>query len=335
MAAHRSSRTRRPPALRVAFGIVFAAALLLTVELGLRIAGVRPAYRVEDLGQWRVTGGLSAHAVRGPRDGHSFTMSTNADGLRTTLPTARTPGRARIALMGDSTVFGWGVDDGGTVAEGAQAGLGDGYEVLNAGQPGYSTTMQAWLFDEVLQAYTPDLTIAFIPMHDTNLVLVSDREVLQGGATWTARARVTLAQQSSLYQAVRGLIFDYTDKAWLLPDEAADEPRVPRVSDAERTQALDDMRATAARWGGRVAIGYLPFKADFEHDQVADRPTQRWAEAYAAEHGVALVDVRACCLGRTGMVLEDDPGHLTRDGNLAAGAAIAQAVLQRTQGASP
>lgn len=314
---------------------MFAAVLLLTTELGLRIAGVRPAYRVEDLGQWRVTAGLDKHAVRGPRDQHSFTMTTNADGLRTTVPRARTPGRIRVALMGDSTVFGWGVDDGATVADGAQAVLGDGYEVLNAGQPGYSTTMQAWLYAEVLKDYAPDLAVAFIPMHDTNLVLVSDREVLHGGASWSARARVTLAQQSSLYQAVRGLLFDYTDKAWLLPDEAATEPRVQRVSDAERTAALEDMKALSATWGGRVAVGYLPFKADIEHDQVADRPTQRWAAAYTGSHDVPLIDVRACCSGRAGLVLEDDPGHLTREGNLAAGAALAQQLLASRQGASP
>ena len=314
-------------AQRALFGLTFAGLLLALAEIGLRLAGVRPAYRVEDLGQWRVNGNLVNHATSGPRDGHAFVLSTNADGLRTKLPKARTPGVKRIALMGDSTVFGWGVDDGGTVADGVQAGLGPDVEVLNAGQPGYSTTMMSWFFGEVVKDYQPDLTLVFLPMHDTNLVLVSDREVLNGGATLFAKVRVGLAQDSRIYQAIRGLLFDYTDKAWLIPGQTANEPRVPRVSDVERTEAMDDMLATMAPWGGQLRVGFLPFKGDIEDGGGMHRPTREWAEGWAQAHSSPLVDVSACCAGQTGLVLADDPGHLTREGNLKAGAAIAGNLL--------
>lgn len=323
----RARRARQPLWARAALGLAVAALVLFGAEIGLRLAGVRPAYRVEDLGQWRFSGNLRARPTSGPRDGHTFLVTTNADGLRTEVPKARTPGRRRIALMGDSTVFGWGVDDGGTVADGVQAVLGADTEVLNAGQPGYSTTMMAWFFDEVLQAYQPDLTVVFIPMHDTNLVLVSDREVLSGGATLLARLRVGLAQDSRVYQALRGLLFTQTDKAWLLPDQQAGEPRVPRVSDAERTLALDGIAARAASWGGRVEVGYVPFKGDIEDHAGMQRPTRAWAEAWAREHGSEVVDASACCAGEVGLVLADDPGHLTREGNLRAGRSIATKLL--------
>lgn len=320
-------RQKRSIARRAAFGITFAALLLLMGELALRIAGVRPAYRVEDLGQWRVAANLDARSTQGPRDGHAFLLSTNADGLRTHVPVPRTPGRTRVALMGDSTVFGWGVDDGSTVAEGVQAALGDGYEVLNAGQPGYSTTMMAWLYGEVVHTYTPDITVVFIPMHDSNLVLVSDREVLDGGATALAKVRVALAQESRTYQALRGLLFDFTEKAWLLPGERATEPRVPRVSDAERTLALDEMREAMSAWGGTLAVGFLPFKGDIEDGGRMQRPALGWAQEYVAARGAAMVDAHACCAGQAGLVLADDPGHLTAAGNMAAGAAIAAELL--------
>jgi hypothetical protein len=322
-------------ARRAAFGIAFASVLLVVVELGLRIAGVRPAYRVEDLGQWRVTANLDGREMVGPRDQHGFVLSTNADGLRTRVPVARTGGRIRVALLGDSTVFGWGVNEGESVSDGVQAALGDGYEVMNAGQPGYSTTMMSWLFGEVVESYQPDITVVFVPLHDTNLVLVSDREVLNGGATTFAKVRVGLARESSLYQAIRGLLFDMTDKAWLLPFESSTEPRVQRVSDLERTQALDDMRALMAGWGGRLAVGFLPFKGDIEDGDKMERSGVQWAQGYASVHDVGLVDVRACCAGNTGFVLADDPGHLTRAGNFAAGAQIAAKLLQSSPGASP
>ena len=335
VASPRSRRPKRSSARRAAFGVAFAGVLLVVLEIGLRLAGVRPAYRVQDLGQWRVAPNLAGREMLGPRDQHGFALSTNGDGLRTRVPVGRTGGRVRVALLGDSTVFGWGVNDGESVAEGAQQALGDRYEVMNAGQPGYSTTMMSWLFGEVIQSYKPDIAVVFVPLHDTNLVLVSDREVLNGGATAFAKVRVGLAQESRFYQVIRGLMFDMTDKAWLLPFESSTEPRVQRVSDVERTQALDDMRAVMAEWGGRLAVGFLPFKGDIEDGDRMERPGVQWAQEYTASHDVALIDVRACCAGHTGFVLADDPGHLTRAGNFAAGAQIAAKLLQSTPGASP
>jgi hypothetical protein len=220
-------------------------------------------------------------------------------------------------------VFGWGVDDGGTVADGLQAALGSGVEVLNAGQPGYSTVMAAWLFDEAVARYKPDLTIVFVPMHDTNLVLVSDAELLSGGATVGAKLRVALARESRIYEVLRGKLYATAGKPWLLPGEASNEPRVPRVSDQERTEALERMLQAMSGWGGRLAVGYLPFQADIETVSQQARPTRDWMLAFAAGRGAGIVDASRCCRGQPGLVLKDDRGHLSREGNLAVGAWIA------------
>ena len=297
---------------------------LVLVEVGLRIAGVAPAYRPEALGQWRMQGGLSGMQTRGPRDGHAFSLTTNADGLRTDLPRARTPGVPRVALLGDSTVFGWGVNDGETVADGVAEGL-PGIEVLNAGQPGYSTTQAAWLTGAVVADYQPDLAVYFIPMHDHNRVLVSDREALLGGDAPVARLRVALARRSALYQALRALLFPAADRAFLLPQQPSTEPRVDRVSDAERTVALREAAAALAPHGGRVAVGWLPFQADIQGVGGEDRPSGPWMRAFADQTGAPIVDARHCCSG-DGLVLPDDPGHLSAAGNRQAGLAIAAAL---------
>jgi lysophospholipase L1-like esterase len=335
MRAERRHRSRR---FRLLLGILFACVVLYLLEVGLRIGGVAPAYRSGASGSWRMTPNLQASSLRGPRDGHDFTVSTNADGLRTKLSKERTPGVTRVALMGDSTVFGWGVNDGESVAEGLQAALDaelppelpGKVEVLNAGQPGYSTTQAAWLFDEVVKAYTPDRVIVFVPMHDFNKVLVSDREVLDGGATVAARARILLASNSRVYQLLRQSMWAGTEEPMLLPDRPTGEPRVERVSDAERAEAFDAMRATLAEWGGQLLIGFLPFHADLVGQtgrDGADRVGVPWARAYGKAHDVALVDVRACC-GPDGaaLVLPDDYGHLAAEGNRRVGAAMAPAV---------
>ncbi|MDP1747644.1 MAG: hypothetical protein Q8L90_18870, partial [Bacteroidota bacterium] len=114
MRAERRNRSRR---FRLLLGILFAFVVIYLLEVGLRIGGIAPAYRSGASGSWRMTPNLDASALRGPRDGHDFTVSTNADGLRTKLPRERTPGILRVAVMGDSTVFGWGVSDGESVAD--------------------------------------------------------------------------------------------------------------------------------------------------------------------------------------------------------------------------
>ncbi len=342
MRSTRPSRSRLPEprgtrslASRLGFGLLFAAVLLYLGEVGLRIAGVAPAYQAGSMGSWRMSPNLGdaegGAPLRGPRDGHDFRVTTNADGLRTRLPKAHAEGRVRVALMGDSTVFGWGVDDGGAVSDGLQAALDaaepGAFEVLNAGQPGYSTTQVAWFFEEVLAAYTPDRVVVFQTMHDFNKVLVSDRELLDGGLTLTARLRVALVTHSRLYQVLRRSVWPLTDQAMLLPDQDSGEPRVDRVSEAERFANFEAMRTGLMEWEGGLLLGYLPFHADLiGHGR--DRPSMRWMEAYGLERGVPVVDVRACC-GRDGeaLVLPDDRGHLAVAGNHLAGAALAPAIL--------
>lgn len=305
-------RRTKSRAARLALGLVFAGLLLYLAEIALRIGGIGPAYQAGITNNWRMNPDFVDRALQGPRDVRSFRVSTNADGLRTRVPVARTEGVARVAVLGDSTVFGWGVDDGGTVADGLQRGLdarrSGAAEVLNAGQPGYSTTQAAWLFREVVAAYRPDRAVVFIPAHDTNRVPVSDRELLHGGEGPGARVRVALALHSRLYQVLRQAIWPMTDKPALLPTDESGEPRVERVSDAERTLALDEMRALAATWGGEVYVGYLPFERDLAEGPKG-RPALDWGLAYARAAGVPLVDVRGAARG-TEYLLPDDPGHL-------------------------
>ncbi len=319
-------RRKRPAAAQALLGVGTALCVLIAAEAGLRLAGFNAAYRVEDIGSWRFAPNLHDFESRGPRDLHSFRVTTNADGLRTPLPRTKTPGVRRICVMGDSTVFGWGVDDGGSVAEGAMTALPTSFEVLNAGQPGYSSTMAAWLYGVVVADYTPDLTILFLPMHDTNRVLVSDREVLGASNGPIADMRVTIARESRIYSLLRGWLYEGADRPWLLPDDATSEPHVPRVSDAERTADLESMVAWAASWGGTVEVGYLAFKQDIEGPG-GERPTEAWAKAWSADHHTPLVDLRGCCTGQAGLVLADQPGHLTHEGNAAVGKALADVIL--------
>lgn len=321
----RASRWRRA-ALGIAFGLV----LVYIAEVLARLANVGPAYVADQLGGWNMMSEMQG-ARLDTREGASFVLTTNADGLRTSLTRERSGPATRVALMGDSTVFGWGVDDGGTVADGLQGALeadgGGPTEVLNAAQPGYSTTQVTSFFDRVVSEYRPDLLVVFLPMHDHNLVLVSDREYLDGASGPLSGVRVALARHSRLYQALRQAIFPLAGEPFLLPGREGAEPRVPRVSDAERTANLDGMRAQLAGWGGRLALGHVPFLGDLTSLESAQRVGEAWAQQYADAHGIVIVDLRRCCGPDGGdLVLPRDPGHLRAEGNVRAGAAGAPMV---------
>jgi len=316
---------------RALAGLVVSAGLLLAVEGGLRLAGMEPPYQA-DLSTWRMAPSRDGQELTS-REGVRFTFSTNADGLRSTATRARTPGVRRVALMGDSTVFGWGVDDGDTLADGLQRQLDDAYaylgqvEVINAGQPGYSSAQISWFFDQVVQAYQPDLVVVFVPGHDNNMGVVSDWELLKGGQTWTASVRVFLAQNSRIYQLIRLLAYPRARQELLQPLEADAEHRVPRTSAAERALAYGAMQRRLATWNGRIAVGMLPGWNDLTGARIGGRTDAADVAAWSERQGAPWVDLRACCPGRTDFVLPADHGHFSAAGNRELGARIAPTVV--------
>ena len=323
----RRSRRRRTRARSLLFGLAVAAILIWLGEIGLRLGGVQPAYTADAVGGWRMQPKADAETIK-TREGNSFVLTTNADGLRTSARKARLPGIRRVVIMGDSTVFGWGVSDGETFPDALGVALGPGVEVINAGQPGYSTTQMVALFERSIAAFSPDVLVVFVPMHDDNRVLVSDREHLDG-ARGLGHARVLLANHSRLYQLLRSQIFPFANEAYLVPGrDRSPEPRVPRVSDTERVENFDRIREPLLAAGGKLAVGHLPFLADLLGEMRDERFSGPWARDYEAATGTPIVDLRGCCAGQGGeaLVLPTDPGHLNTEGNQLVGRAAAPVI---------
>jgi hypothetical protein len=316
---------RRPQPLpawkKRALAVAFGFGVLYILEILARISGVEPAYKADLIGGWTMLPKMDHETLSNRQDGHEFIVSTNDDGLRTSLSPQKRAGVPRVALMGDSTTFGWGADEGGTIADGVKAEWPEA-EILNAGQPGYSTTQIAEFFTAVVRRYEPDLTVVFLPMHDHNLVLVSDKEHLHGASGPVSAVRVLLATHSSLYQVIRQNIFPLWTEQFALPwAETGGEPRVPRVNDDEREANVLGMAELAKSWGGSVAIGHIPFGGDLA-GEAGERYGAKWATEFSAKSGIPLVDLRDCCHGDN-LTLDWDPGHLKAEGNLKVGKAAA------------
>ena len=325
-----SSRRNLRRALMATAVLIFLAG---GAELALRLAGVEPGYRV-DVAGWMARP-MRAHSDLTTRPGtnETFRVTINDDGLRTMLSKARTPGVTRIALFGDSTLFGWGVDDGETMPAAMHDTLtrrGIRAEVLNAGQPGYSTTQIENLYTKTVSAYTPDIVVVFVPQHDGNLVPVSDRERIEGASGPVSAVRILLANHSRVYYLLRKSLSGVTDAQPVRA--AASEAQgdlVPRASHAERDVTMDRLRAALAERGGTLVIGHLPVGYEFD-GTAPPRFTVPWANAYAEATGTALLDLRACCIGTAAVAdvtLNGDLGHLNPLGNKLVGTVAADRVL--------
>jgi lysophospholipase L1-like esterase len=87
----------------------------------------------------------------------------NSRGLRhSEIPLEKTPGKKRILLLGDSSVYGVRVTDEQTFGGLLEKRLHSAHrnvEVLNAGCPGFSSWQALQALDDRLLAYSPDLVV--------------------------------------------------------------------------------------------------------------------------------------------------------------------------------
>jgi len=95
-----------------------------------------------------------------------YPIKINGIGLRERELTSKGPNECRILLLGDSMVFGQGVDDRGTISalteQVLNASVNNGgmrYRVVNGGIRGYSTNQELGLLREIGGAIQPDVVV--------------------------------------------------------------------------------------------------------------------------------------------------------------------------------
>ena len=99
----------------------------------------------------------SAHGMRGPK-----------------ISKTKPKGVWRIAALGDSTMFGWGIREEETFPAVLQRALNSGsdsrkYEVLNFAVPGYNTAMEVEIYRSRAEEFGPDLVIIHVDLNDLGL----------------------------------------------------------------------------------------------------------------------------------------------------------------------
>jgi lysophospholipase L1-like esterase len=345
-------------------------AALLVLELGVRVAGVAPPVRPTGEGDDtepakdpvlrfvnKPGGRRTLTYVRRP-GGEVFTVThgVNALGLRgpeTTL--AKPPGVRRIATLGDSFTFGYGVDDdetwpaalqraldgtgGAGGADGSTDGATDGaprYEVLNCGVPAYDTEQEVRLLATRVLAFEPDLVLVAWYLNDP---------AVRDGAAGTAAqpppaiVRWTAPGQQGLLPTLRGwsqALDVLCDRLYRRAYQDFQPGAFARLYDdvhpGWRRAKLALQRAQVIcrnRGIGFAVVMYPDLSRRGEH--LASHEAYRAVEAFCREQGVPCLDLEPAFLGRDLPALRVHPldSHPNARAHAIAGDAIAAWLRER------
>ena len=162
----------------------------------------------------------------------TFPVSTNDEGLRAPIHSPDKPaGTHRVMALGCSTTFGWGVADAESYPARLEtliraSGRPD-VEVINGGQPGYTSFQGRWLWDRTLRHYEPDVVLVGYVVQDARKAAYSDRSqaVLQQDARFL---KDNLLYRSKVYLGLRSLLGHVQVRAKERgPQDTGGEFRVP------------------------------------------------------------------------------------------------------------
>jgi lysophospholipase L1-like esterase len=314
---------------------------------------LRPAWDDEAAGIRVPRAGLTGrHRHPGAFD---VTVTINAQRFRGKREYAAEPGPgvARLAVLGDSLAFGWGVGDTETYPaqlEARLAAAGRRVEVINAGFPGTCLGEKLAWYESGVRPFHPRLVLLTLAGDDVDGDLYWRVYTLQDGEA----VRVTPARATAPARTTRGLLARLPGSAWLAERSqlfALVRRGLTRALSRERTTVLGRQPATpeqvrvfrgeglsllraelrtlirdTARDGAALAVVFVPFRQSVYGDEGWWADELRWksqaiADAAAvvlASHGVPFLDLTPVLArrARTASALyhQGEETHPTPDG---------------------
>lgn len=303
---------------RLLFALVPLVVVFGSAELGLRAAGwpPKPARFDHNEPYWVLTPGLRAERTPHPEVGGSFTVSTDSRGLRAPIHEGLAAvGSVRVAALGCSTTFGWGVADDESYparleSRAREAGLA--VELINGGQPGHTSFQGRWLWDTVVAATRPDVVILGYLVQDarksaytdrSQALLMQDHRFLKDQVLWNSR----------VYLGLRALLGSVQVRAKERAEGVDDAHGVHRVPPDEYADNLRYL-VEAAR-----AVGAAPVLFGYPLERAGYTETHRAVlTALGAELDVPTYDPQAemsTASDRQELYFPDDRGHANAAGN--------------------
>ena len=245
---------------KLGFSLIPVIVVGAAAELGLRSAGwpqITEAFE-HNTPFWVTDPSLARKPFPHKEENTVFRVSSNKDGLRSAkVERAKPEGSHRIMTLGCSTTFGWGVDDSETyparLAELIAAEHGDAIQVINGGQPGYTSFQGLWLWQHTLQHYKPDVVLLGYVVQDARKAAYSDKSqaVLQGDHRFLKH---NVLYNSRAYLALRSVLGGVQVKAKERPQNGQGGIyRVPPEDYVDNLRAfvedIQDMGSTPVLFG--------------------------------------------------------------------------------------
>jgi lysophospholipase L1-like esterase len=304
-----SRRTRRVLQRRLVFAVVPLLTLATLAELSVRMWVPEPALAQAGPLGWTMQPNLNAHPVDQAAPQPDFWVTTNSDGLRTSY--GRETSAPRAVTLGESTIFGWGLPSEHAPAQVLQDLLGHGWEVVNGGQPGYSSEQARRLAQQLIPLYNPDLVIWFHPWNDLAPAKATDRDLLpldESGLSVLSRSRLVRWLRDPTGLRSRS----FQDNA-LMPLRYVGPGEGQRVTPFQRADNLAQLVQAAE--GRDLWVVLLPNDATAAQGGIS--PLALELAQLTQDLGVPWLDLTGALdsqeLGE--LTLPGDPGHFNLAGN--------------------
>jgi len=335
--AERTAGKRRSLSVRLAALALALVPALLVLEIGLRVFRVPFIYFAmyeTPLQRGAVEPHPDLQYVNRP--GYAGTFKTgefrtgiriNSKGLRDReYPYEKPAGTKRLLALGDSMVYGWGVEAEQAATEVLERRL-SGVEVINAGCPGWGTRHHLrFLQDEGIR-YQPDVVLLFFctndPEDNGRQIKFVDGQVAAPEAPEGTAGRVKrwVTRHFATYTLLaRGK----AELGRIIGRGQAPELDTDALWGAEAAY-LEGVQAFCRKRGVRLALVYIP---DETAEHLAWAPRVR---AFCQENGLALLDLSGAHeeAARTGPVMFRLDPHWTPHGHEAVASAIQDFLKER------
>lgn len=289
------------------------------------------------------------------RTGRVSEIETNAAGFRDDpWPGAEAPVRPRALLLGDSQMFGYGVDVEDAVAAQLELELGGSVDVLNAAVPTWGPTEYAMVMEELVPRYQPRWVIfvanvandwfeSVVP--NTKRTSARDgwaRRVSTSDAAPTAfPGRRWLMSRSHLMYVIRSIRAQVDPER--LPQAQAAELLLEQFDQIHRPRAgyrsivgahVARARDLCERWGCEVVVVGLPIDVQVDprewpkygteaRDLASTEVLLRDLDTDARALGLRSIDLTQTLRAASPGAFLDDDYHMSAQGHAAIASAIA------------
>ena len=255
-------------------------------------------------------------------------VHTNSLGMRDGEPLPEdTPGLCRIAVLGDSIAFGWGVNqeqgfcDQLERALGATPGSARRYDVLNFAVTGYSTQDEVEQYVQRVEPLHPDLVVVAYCLNDP---AVTRNEALFSGDAWWQSSHLARLVAKRIHKAKVRKLGGGNYYRFLHSPEGDEWPSV--------VNAFERLRQATERAGIPVLVVIFPWPLlnDRWEDYVL-APVHEQVARLARDKGFAALDLLPAFEKHQPLEVEistRDP-HPTALGHAIAAEEVARAVLAK------